>query len=87
MLANDMKKGMRVRLRNGWYGTVADNAKGNIRMVTVEGYHTETGSVYTHDIALVSRKDGATDDTSTWESVTMSPAQIKNAETIRRMGF
>ena len=50
MKTNDLKKGMRVQLNNGWYGTVADNAKGNIRMVTVEGYETETGSVYSHDI-------------------------------------
>lgn len=50
MKTNDLKKGMRVQLNNGWYGTVADNAKGNIRDVRVEGYETETGSVYSHDI-------------------------------------
>lgn len=50
MKTNDLKKGMRVRLRNGWYATMADNAKGNRRMATVEGYETETGSVYSHDI-------------------------------------
>ena len=47
---NDLKKGVRVQLRNGWYATIADNARGNTRMATVEGYETETGSVYAHDI-------------------------------------
>lgn len=53
MKTNDIKKGMRVKLANGWYGTMADNAKGNTRMVTVEGHYTETGSVYSHDIKFV----------------------------------
>jgi hypothetical protein len=48
--SNDLKKGDRVQLRNGWYGTVKDNKKGNIRMLEVEGYCTEWGSVYSHDI-------------------------------------
>lgn len=52
MKTNELKKGVRVRLQNGWYGTMADNARGNTRMVTVEGYYTETGSVYSHDIVL-----------------------------------
>ena len=47
---NDLKKGTRVLLANGWYATLADNAKGNTRMATVEGFVTETGSVYAHDI-------------------------------------
>lgn len=47
---NDLKKGARVRLSNGWYATIADNARGNTRMATVEGFVTETGSVYAHDI-------------------------------------
>ena len=29
---------------------MADNMKGNTRMVEVEGIYTETGSVYSHDI-------------------------------------
>ena len=31
MLTNDIKKGMRILLKNGWYATMADNKKGNIR--------------------------------------------------------
>lgn len=50
MNTNDLKKGDVVRLRNGWYAVIADNKKGNIRMATVSGVYTETGSVYSHDI-------------------------------------
>lgn len=50
MKTNDLKKGDRVLLRNGWYATIEDNKKGNIRLATVEGFYTETGSVYAHDI-------------------------------------
>ena len=54
MKTNDIKKGARILLHNGWYGTMFDNARGNRRMVEVEGYVTEIGSVYSHDIARVS---------------------------------
>lgn len=47
---NDIKKGTRVQLRNGWFATVVDNARGNTRLASVEGYVTETGSIYAHDI-------------------------------------
>lgn len=53
MKTNDIKKGMRIRLNNGWYATMCDNARGNIRMAEVEGFYTEVGSIYAHDIALV----------------------------------
>jgi hypothetical protein len=53
MKTNDLKKGAYVRLRNGWYAQIADNKRGNIRMATVYGLYTETGSVYAHDIAEV----------------------------------
>jgi len=53
MKTNDIKKGMRIVLRNGWEATIEDNRKGNIRMATVEGMYTETGSIYAHDIAGV----------------------------------
>jgi hypothetical protein len=48
--ANDLKKGDRVRLSNGWYATIEDNKKGAIRMATVEGLVTEMGSIYAADI-------------------------------------
>lgn len=53
MKSNDMKKGTIVRLNNGWYAVIADNMKGDIRMATVYGCETETGSIYVHDIASV----------------------------------
>jgi hypothetical protein len=50
MLTNELKKGARVELRNGWMATVADNGRGNTRICEVEGFYTEMGSVYAHDI-------------------------------------
>jgi len=50
MLSNDLKKGDRVVLHNGWRATIEDNKKGNIRMATVHGYETEMGSIYIWDI-------------------------------------
>lgn len=52
MKTADIKKGMRVRMDNGWYGTMKDNKRGTTRVVEVEGFYTETGSVYSHDIVL-----------------------------------
>lgn len=70
MKTNELKKGARVQLRNGWYATIEDNLKGNTRLATVEGYCTEMGSVYSFDIvkALV---DGV------WIKVEYTPAQLK----------
>ena len=53
MKTNDLKKGTRVLLRNGWEATLMDNMKGNRRLANVEGYVTEMGSVYSHDIMEV----------------------------------
>lgn len=83
MLVNDIKKGMRVQLRNGWFGTMADNAKGNIRMVDVEGVVREIGSVYSHDIAKVL----ANPTNGYWENVELSERQKKAAENIKAAGF
>lgn len=52
MKTADIKKGMRVRLENGWYGTMKDNGRGTTRIVEVEGFFTETGSVYSYDIVM-----------------------------------
>jgi hypothetical protein len=68
MTTNDIKKGTRFRLRNGWLATMADNRKGNIRLATVEGDYTETGSVYSHDIVSVLIGDD-------WQHVTMTAKQ------------
>ena len=72
MKTNDIKKGMRVQLANGWYGTMADNARGNIRMVDVEGIYREIGSVYSHDINFVLDSEH-----SQWRKVEHTDAQKK----------
>lgn len=50
MKTNELKKGARVRLRNGWQAEMADSLRGNRRLATVYGHYTETGSIYSHDI-------------------------------------
>jgi hypothetical protein len=77
MKTNEIKKGQRVKLRNGWEGTMADNARGNTRMVRVEGFYTETGSVYSHDIVAVQTQSGELDTGMEWTPVEHTPAQIK----------
>lgn len=75
MKTNDIKKGTRIRLNNGWYATMYDNKRGNIRMAEVEGTYTEIGSVYAHDIAFVWTDDG-------WVSIEHTPAQLKLKQTM-----
>ena len=53
MFTNNLKKGEKVRLRNGWDATIEDNLKGNTRLCTVYGFVTEMGSVYSHDIMFL----------------------------------
>ena len=53
MKTNEIKKGMIVEMRNGWFGIMGDNLKGNTRMVDVDGLYREMGSVYSHDIVAV----------------------------------
>ena len=72
MTTNELKKGDRVRLRNGWEATIEDNRKGNIRLATVYGFCTETGSVYAHDI-VAHRVAG----TAQWVPVTQTAQQSK----------
>jgi hypothetical protein len=68
---NELKKGTRVKLRNGWLATLEDSKKGNIRLATVEGVYTEMGSIYAHDIAFAQLSDGTT------AAITLTPQQIK----------
>lgn len=51
--SNEIKKGTRMVLSNGFAATMYDNRKGNVRMAEVQGYCTEIGSIYVWDIALV----------------------------------
>ena len=71
---NDIKKGTRIKLECGWYGTMFDNMKGNTRMCKVEGDFTEIGSVYSHDIVGVEVEDGV------WEQVEHTENQLKCKE-------
>lgn len=84
MLANDIKKGMRIKMTNGWEGTMMDNKKGNIRFAEVEGSYTELGTIYAKDIESVIVRLGSM---PVWEPVTLSPAQAKAANAITNAGF
>lgn len=53
MKTNDLKRGSRVMLANGWEADIMDNMRGNTRMARVYGFETEIGSVYSHDIVAV----------------------------------
>lgn len=68
---NDLKKGARVKLRNGWWATLTNNKRGNVREARVEGHVTETGDVYAHDIMYVDNPDG------TFTAIEHTPAQLK----------
>jgi hypothetical protein len=81
MFTNELKKGTRVLLRNGWYATLEDNMKGNIRLATVEGYVTEMGSVYSHDIVRYRDANGI------WGAVQHTPAQEKLRARVDRFGM
>jgi hypothetical protein len=80
MKTNDLKRGSRVKLLNGWEAEIADNMKGNTRLATVYGEFTETGSVYSHDIVQVQIADQ-------WFPVEHTPAQIKLRDQLKRIGF
>ena len=84
MKTNDIKKGTRILLRNGWYGTMMDNLKGTIRMVDVEGFAREIGSVYSHDITAVrvSFYEG-----DRWSTIEHTPAQLKLRKQLKAMGM
>lgn len=76
MKTNELKKGDYVLLSSGWYATIMDNKRGNIRMAEVEGIHKELGSVYAHDIVSVVRPNGAL------VPIDHTPAQVKLASTV-----
>ena len=80
MLTNDIKKGTEVQLTNGWYATILDNKKGNIRFAEVRGLYTDLGSVYANDIARVKVGEA-------WVAVTLTEAQEKNLQMRKSMGL
>jgi hypothetical protein len=70
---NDLKKGARVILNNGWVAELADNRRGSIRTCIVYGFYTETGSVYAWDMNRL-------EDNS--HLIELTPAQIKDRNVI-----
>jgi len=81
MKTNDLKRGSRIKLSNGWEAEIADNMKGNTRMALVYGdFCTEMGSVYSHDISHVKIADQ-------WFPIEHTPQQIKLKEQLERIGF
>ena len=81
MKTNDIKKGTRIQLSNGWLGTMMDNMKGIRRMAEVEGFVKDIGSIYAFDIYR------AHNDNGDWEFIKLTPAQIKQQKAIKAMGF
>jgi hypothetical protein len=50
----DIKKGSKIKLKNGWEATVMDNqVRKHTRLCEVYGIYTEIGSVYSTDIVTV----------------------------------
>ena len=82
MQTNDIKKGMRILLSQGWEGTMKDNLRGKIRMVEVEGIYTEIGSVYAHDIVVVLDVANAQ-----WVKIEHTPAQLKLKQQLANSGW
>lgn len=80
MKTNDLKKGCRVLLDNGWYATIQDNLKGDTRLMTVEGHVTEMGSVYSHDIVQAEVNNH-------WVTVQHTPKQADLRERVSVFDF
>jgi hypothetical protein len=80
LFTNDLKRGTKVRLRNGWEAKIEDNKKGNTRLATVYGDYTEMGSVYSHDITHANVG-------GSWQKVTHTPKQGDLKKKVRAMGL
>lgn len=80
MKTNDLKKGDKVKLRNGYGAVIEDNKKGNIRLAKVFGAYTEIGSVYAWDIVSSTIGDNT-------EMIELTPSQIKAQKLNNSLGF
>lgn len=80
MKTNELKKGCRVQLTNGWYATMFDDRKGDTRMAIVEGHVTETDMVYSHDIVRAEHNN-------VWVMVTHTPKQTSLRALTHTLGF
>lgn len=72
MKTSEIKKGMRILLRNGWQGTMKDNMRGVSRMAEIEGFYTEIGSVYSFDIVAAQ-----TNENEPWSYVQYTDKELK----------
>lgn len=81
MKTNDLKKGTRIKLANGWEADIMDNMKGNTRLARVFGYADECGSIYAHDIVAYKVNDEWRTD------IEYTPAQFKCKKAVKFMGF
>lgn len=52
MKTNELKKGDKIRLANGFDAEIMDNKKGNVRLAKVYGIYVELGSIYAHNIVF-----------------------------------
>ena len=84
---NDIKKGTKIKSKQLGVpvtGIMADNKKGNTRLVDVKGSEVglfdEIGSVYAHDIILANI-DG------TWQSVEHTEKQLNLERQLKSMGW
>lgn len=76
MNAKDLKKGMRVQMRSGWYATVMSKVNRNIVDLDVEGTFREMGSCYVHDVMAV-LVDSPGEPEGVWVPVEHSKANLE----------
>jgi len=77
---NEIKKGTKIKLHNGWFGVMYDNKKGNVRMAEVHGIYTEIGSVYAWDISHAHDPES-----DTWVEVELTDKQRKSQAMVGRV--
>lgn len=80
MFTNELKKGTRITLKNGWEAILMDNRKGNVRTAKVFGLYTEIGDIYAFDIV------SATVDGKKVE-IELTPSQKQAKKLNRMMGW
>ena len=84
MKTNELKKGDKVLLKNGWYADIADNLKGNTRLCKVYGLYTEFGSVYAWDIQYKVEKS---DYAEKLIPIELTPSQKKAMVAVNNLFF
>jgi len=75
IIGNDIKKGTKLRLKNGWSATMMDNRRGSIRTMRVDGYVTDTGDQYIWKVSQALIDDE-------WCKLVLTNAQIRQKNRI-----